>query len=266
MPEIPVKLTEDEFMIDAGIRIPQTLISSQPNFARVTNLQEILHRNRRFSNMDRMRRCEVHYDHLSKPPIYRLDDKSPTSSQQPQIQPINHDRLKPMGDKKQQHLDKDSSQRFKQTTLQSKGSVIDRSKRHAGNFSGKILDSKDPKSYKFKRHSAEVTDYNSVDRNGRSLRRFSTLDVNHNQGISRIPVRSVHVSGSRTAPATRNSSPIRIKTDHLNLDKIAFNALSSSSAAAAAAAAAAVDSYARERRLRRFLSSDEEMEKLYQKL
>lgn len=78
--------------------------------------------------------------------------------------------------------------------------------------------------FKSKRHSMNYTlPIYGTDRLGRALRRYLTLDLNHNQGISKIPLRSNNVGqptpgpstrnnggGSRTAPATRASSPVRV--------------------------------------------------------
>ncbi|XP_054008631.1 serine/threonine-protein phosphatase 4 regulatory subunit 4-like isoform X1 [Hylaeus anthracinus] len=87
--------------------------------------------------------------------------------------------------------------------------TLDRTKRHSANFSLKPGDSKEMKP-NMKCHSLEVVDYAPSERLGRALRRYSTLDVNHNQGLSKIPVRSF-VPRSRTAPATRASSPVHIE-------------------------------------------------------
>ncbi|XP_043253862.1 serine/threonine-protein phosphatase 4 regulatory subunit 4-like isoform X4 [Colletes gigas] len=86
--------------------------------------------------------------------------------------------------------------------------TLDRTKRHSANFSLKQTDTKDIKP-NLKCHSLEVVDYVPSERLGRALRRYSTLDVNHNQGLSKIPLRSF-VPRSRTAPATRASSPVHI--------------------------------------------------------
>ncbi|XP_076161068.1 serine/threonine-protein phosphatase 4 regulatory subunit 4 isoform X3 [Ptiloglossa arizonensis] len=86
--------------------------------------------------------------------------------------------------------------------------TLDRTKRHSANFSLKPTDSKEIKP-NLKCHSLEVVDYVPSERLGRALRRYSTLDVNHNQGLSKIPLRSF-VPRSRTAPATRASSPVHI--------------------------------------------------------
>ncbi|XP_076233067.1 serine/threonine-protein phosphatase 4 regulatory subunit 4 isoform X2 [Calliopsis andreniformis] len=99
-------------------------------------------------------------------------------------------------------LDKD-----KQKMMQSK-CTLDRTKRHSANFSLKPMDSKEMKP-SAKCHSLEMPDYGPSERLGRALRRYSTLDVNHNQGLSKIPLRSF-VPRSRTAPATRASSPVHI--------------------------------------------------------
>ncbi|XP_033325928.1 serine/threonine-protein phosphatase 4 regulatory subunit 4 isoform X2 [Megalopta genalis] len=82
-------------------------------------------------------------------------------------------------------------------------------KRHSAYFTMKSTDSKETKQT-IKCHSLEVADYTPSERLGRALRRHSTLDVNHNQGLSKIPLRSF-VPRSRTAPATRASSPVHIE-------------------------------------------------------
>ncbi|XP_076653835.1 serine/threonine-protein phosphatase 4 regulatory subunit 4 isoform X2 [Halictus rubicundus] len=87
--------------------------------------------------------------------------------------------------------------------------TLDRTKRHSANFSLKPTDTKETKP-NIKCHSLEVADYAPSERLGRALRRYSTLDVNHNQGLSKIPLRSF-VPRSRTAPATRASSPVHIE-------------------------------------------------------
>lgn len=100
-------------------------------------------------------------------------------------------------------LDKDKSK-----MMQSK-CTLDRTKRHSANFSLKPGDSKEMKP-NVKCHSLEMADYAPSKRLDRALRRYSTLDVNHNQGLSKIPLRSF-VPRSRTAPATRASSPVHIE-------------------------------------------------------
>lgn len=83
--------------------------------------------------------------------------------------------------------------------------VVDRSKRHSTNYGKPEV--KECKQ-KFKRHSVEVTDYHPIEKNSR--KRNFTLDVNHNQGSSKIPLRTQGASGSKTAPVTRASSPVRM--------------------------------------------------------
>ncbi|XP_012349045.1 serine/threonine-protein phosphatase 4 regulatory subunit 4 isoform X2 [Apis florea] len=110
-------------------------------------------------------------------------------------------------------LDKD-----KPKIVQSK-CMLDRTKRHSANFSLKMLDTKETKTTLKDQHSLEVTDYTPSERLSRALRRYSTLDVNHNQGHSKIPLRSF-VRRSRTAPATRASSPVGSQFRYEEIDKL----------------------------------------------
>ncbi|XP_076279531.1 uncharacterized protein LOC143208675 isoform X2 [Lasioglossum baleicum] len=87
--------------------------------------------------------------------------------------------------------------------------TLDRTKRHSANFSLKPTESKETK-LNIKCHSLDVASYAPSELLGRAFRRYSTLDVNHNQGLSKIPLRSF-VPRSRTAPATRASSPEHIE-------------------------------------------------------
>ncbi|XP_061928567.1 serine/threonine-protein phosphatase 4 regulatory subunit 4 isoform X2 [Apis cerana] len=97
--------------------------------------------------------------------------------------------------------------------------MLDRTKRHSANFSLKMLDTKETKTTLKDQHSLEVTDYTPSERLSRALRRYSTLDVNHNQGHSKIPLRSF-VRRSRTAPATRASSPVGSQFRYEEIDKL----------------------------------------------
>ena len=296
MPEMPVTLVDDEFMVDAGIRIPSQLASSQSS-SKIPNLQDIIYRNKKLNTTsDRLRRTGASFE-KSKPFDFSLTkrfssldyddgDKQPPSTsanyspsnREPQYsaQSVLDDRpkssgissqnrtrfgfemapqRKPLEDKAKRNsilLDKDRGKPLPPKNM------IDRNKRHATNYYAiKLPDSKDTK-MKFKRHSImQVAEYNPADhRNlaGRTLRRFSTLDVNHNQGLSKIPVRNIHISGSRTAPVTRTSSPIRV-------DSELFEKLGYSNSGDGGGGG----SYAHERRLRRYRSSDQEVDKLCQK-
>lgn len=97
--------------------------------------------------------------------------------------------------------------------------MLDRTKRHSANFSLKMLDTKETKTTLKDQHSLEVTEYTPSERLSRALRRYSTLDVNHNQGHSKIPLRSF-VRRSRTAPATRASSPVGSQFRYEEIDKL----------------------------------------------
>ncbi|KAJ8681033.1 hypothetical protein QAD02_016820 [Eretmocerus hayati] len=280
MPEMPVPLVDDEFIVDAGIRIPSQLSSSQST-SKISNLQDIIYRNKK-ENLDRSRRFtafdksksftfglpnrfSLDYEDASKLPPTSSSSLSSNRNIQYSPQPNSEDQLnssnlsppgrsrfgfefsqrKPLEDKSKRNstVDKDRAKSL------SPKSVMDR-KRYLISYTIKLPDTKESK-MKFKRHSMEVADYNPSDRNGasRTIRRFSALDVNHNQGSSKIPVRNVQGSGSRTAPVTRTSSPIRVEPELF--EKLGFNSTSKS--------------YSHERRLRRFRSSDEEVEKLCHK-
>ncbi|CAL7947776.1 unnamed protein product [Xylocopa violacea] len=97
--------------------------------------------------------------------------------------------------------------------------MLDRTKRHSANFSLKMLDTKEAKPTLKDQHSLDATDYTPSERLSRALRRYSTLDVNHNQGHSKIPLRSF-VRRSRTAPATRASSPVSSQLRYEEIDKL----------------------------------------------
>lgn len=110
-------------------------------------------------------------------------------------------------------MDKD-----KPKIIQSK-CMLDRTKRHSANFSLKMLDTKETKPILKAQHSLDVADYTPSERLSRALRRYSTLDVNHNQGHSKIPLRNF-VRRSRTAPATRASSPVGSQLRYEEIDKL----------------------------------------------
>ena len=128
---------------------------------------------------------------------------------------VNQDRS--MDDKMKRRnsliMDKD-----KPKIIQSK-CMLDRTKRHSANFSLKMLDTKDTKPILKAQHSLDVVDYTPSERLSRALRRYSTLDVNHNQGHSKIPLRNF-VRRSRTAPATRASSPVGSQLRYDEIDKL----------------------------------------------
>ncbi|XP_029051751.2 serine/threonine-protein phosphatase 4 regulatory subunit 4-like isoform X3 [Osmia bicornis bicornis] len=258
MPEIPVMLSDDEFLVDAGIRIPAQFSQS---VSKIPHLQDSVFGKRRTSfNVNRAggrttgmsfdkgkpkRNSSVEYedcikrktngadqannvrtsidceDGLSmvKQSAQQLDKKNPAYLG-PMMRSrfgfgVNHER--PIDDKMKRRnsliLDKE-----KPKVVQSK-CMLDRTKRHSANFSLKLLDSKETKPNLKEQHSMEVTDYASTERLRRALRRYSTLDVNHNQGHSKIPLRSF-VRRSRTAPATRASSPVSSQLRYEEIDKL----------------------------------------------
>ncbi|XP_046747135.1 serine/threonine-protein phosphatase 4 regulatory subunit 4-like isoform X3 [Diprion similis] len=290
MPEIPVTLLDDEFLVDAGIRIPAQLSSSQST-SKIPNLQDIIYRNRREGSIDRSHRNSVNFDKgKSKRQSAEYEDcvKSRVLISDPTKMKRNFDDFEedyslgkipgksdeqiPKEDLKNKRYSgsyaktrfgyepnqgKSSDEKPKRNSLyadkdkskllQSK-STIDKNKRYSANYTSRLSDVKDVK-HKFKRHSLEVTEYTPMPRADRAIRRYSALDVNHNQGISKIPLRSSIVSGSRTAPATRASSPVRLCT------KSYFNKSSGSE----------VQTSTRNKFFTRFSSSDEEVDKLCHK-
>lgn len=291
VPEIPVTLLDDEFLVDAGIRIPAQLSSSQST-SKIPNLQDIIYRNRREGSIDRSHRVSASFDKgKSKRHSTEYEDciKSRISiSDQMKVKRNIDDfeeglRLGPMQGKSDEHqISKEDSKnkrysgsyaktRFgyepnqgkssddklkgnshfmekdKPKLLHSKSSM-DKNKRYSATYTSRLPDFKDVK-HKFKRHSLEVTEYTPISRPDRALRRYSALDVNHNQGISKIPLRNSFISGSRTAPATRASSPVR------SCPKLYFNKPNISE----------VQTSTRNKFLTRFSSSDEEVDKLCHK-
>ncbi|XP_033353548.1 serine/threonine-protein phosphatase 4 regulatory subunit 4-like isoform X3 [Bombus vosnesenskii] len=128
---------------------------------------------------------------------------------------VNQDRS--MDDKMKRRnsliMDKD-----KPKIIQSK-CMLDRTKRHSANFSLKMLNTKETKLILMTQHSLDVADDTSSERLSRAPRRYSTLDVNHNQGHSKIPLRNF-VRRSRTAPATRASSPVGSQLRYEEIDKL----------------------------------------------
>lgn len=257
MPEIPVTLLDDEFLVDTGIRIPAQLSSSQST-SKIPNLQDIIYRNTRIGNVNKSRRSSVNFDKgKSKDGHYLMVDQTKSNRLS-----MNYDdsqfAFKCLIDKKnciyrgrpRMFYEKIIDDKVKRSTAtqdrdktrmsQSQG-IIDRTKRHSTSYSSKPTDFRDSK-HKFKRHSLEVTDYSPIERGNGRLKRNFTLDVNHNQGSSKIPLRNSVASGSRTAPVTRASSPIRMGPQ-LSFDRDR-------------------DDYCSERHLARFSSSDEEVDKL----
>ncbi|KAK2579506.1 hypothetical protein KPH14_010813 [Odynerus spinipes] len=253
MPEIPVTLSDDEFLVDAGIRIPKLSSPKSTPKCPIENLRAAVTRMRKdcdgeqswrsstnYKGIESKRHSSIDYEDHTKQ-VTNTADPLKTMHSSPEYEEGLRRILQNMLKKNttdqsvvnpesrierysvlrrkirfgfEENQGRSVDDKFKRNSLildkdktkltQSKCGV-ESPKRHSMNSGLKHPDySKDTKQ-KFKRHSLEVTDYF-----GRSLRRYSTLDVNHNQGVSKIPLRSVVVSGSRTAPATRASSPVRL--------------------------------------------------------
>ncbi|XP_050464372.1 serine/threonine-protein phosphatase 4 regulatory subunit 4-like isoform X4 [Cataglyphis hispanica] len=283
MPEIPVMQSDDEFLVDAGIRIPAQF-SASPSASKIPHLQDFIATRRRPNNSTVPRRNSMNFDKVKfkrhssveyedcMKRTSENDDPSSMKSTQTSIDYEEglrqHNMLKENLSDQQSSKTKrysapygrtrfgwDASQersvdeKFKRNSLildkdklrfANSKCVLDRTKRHSTNFSLKLSDSKETKQ-NVKRHSLE--DHTTVHRTIKGY--FSTLDVNHNQGLSKIPLRNVE-SRSRTAPTTRASSPVlmesRLRFDVENCDDIR--------------------SSASDRHLSRFSSSDEEVDKL----
>ncbi|XP_014477915.1 PREDICTED: serine/threonine-protein phosphatase 4 regulatory subunit 4-like isoform X3 [Dinoponera quadriceps] len=295
MPEIPMMQSDDEFLVDTGIRIPaQFSSSSSQSTSKIPHLQDFISGRRRSNIMVRPRGSSVNFDrgkfkrHSSveyEDCMKRRTGESDASSRSGTPTSIDYeDGLQRNVAKEnlsaEQHLSKfdartkrysaphgrtrfgfDAGQerpiideklkrsslilekdKLKITTNSTTKCTLDRTKRHSTNFGNlKLPDSKETTKQCVKRHSLE--DYSTARRTIRGY--FSTLDVNHNQGLSKIPLRSVG-SRSRTAPATRASSPVHLES-RLRFDIENCDDSQSSSG---------------ERRLYRFSSSDEEVDKL----
>lgn len=260
MPEIPATLIDDEFMVDAGIRIPSQLqaSTSQQSNSKIPNLQDIIYRKKKMNMNDTKRRLGITINPttsssfernnrgrpfdftLSKSYSLDYDDgnscddrsKSSTSSQNKihygfELSSVfvDKDRVKPLHQLKNSSVDI-RNKRQPPTNTSYNGLRLT-------NDAISINDkSQETKLLKFKRHSSvdQPNDYgsNNPTRMSRGSGLIHHLDANHNQGMSKIPVRnSVHVSStaignngiSRTAPVTRTSSPIRVEL----FDKLGFN-------------------------------------------
>lgn len=291
MPEIPMMQSDDEFLVDTGIRIPAQLSASQST-SRIPYLQDFVtaKRPRPSSTLVRFRRSRelnyertkfkrhssVEYEDCMKRRTNENDSSRSVQksidyeeglqqrsmlkenlSDQPLSAKIQDARIKrysaPHGrtrfgwdtsqekslDEKLKRnsliLDKD---RMKLTNAKS---TFDRNKRHSTSFTLKLPDTKETGKQTVKRHSLE--DHITARRTIKGY--FSTLDVNHNQGLSKIPLRNVGPR-SRTAPTTRASSPVRVEArprfDIENCDDSEYSASG--------------------RHLSRYSSSDEEVDKL----
>ncbi|XP_011306054.1 serine/threonine-protein phosphatase 4 regulatory subunit 4 isoform X2 [Fopius arisanus] len=265
MPEIPVTLLDDEFLVDTGVRIPE-LLSSSRSSTKISNLQDIIHRNNRIGSGSDRGKAKSHFSvhdecikrtsrsdqgYVSNRLSMNLQDgyRSKTSVED-DLKGKRYSFSRGKGkwsfdsviERKTSDKEKRSSfnvvEREKRVSQQVRG-VVDKSKRHSTNYGSKPPELKDCKQ-KFKRHSVEVTDYHPIEKSSR--KRNFTLDVNHNQGSSKIPLRNSAPSGSRTAPVTRASSPVRL-THQLSFSREPER-----------------DVY--DDRVNRFNSSDEEVDKL----
>ncbi|XP_011881826.1 PREDICTED: serine/threonine-protein phosphatase 4 regulatory subunit 4-like isoform X4 [Vollenhovia emeryi] len=287
MPEISMMQSDDEFLVDAGIRIPTQLSTSQST-SKIPHLQDFIAtrrqlnttaiRSRRNSmNFDKgkfKRHSSVEYEDCMKRRTSESDSSRSTSISIDYEEGLRQ-RSMVKENLSDQHLSSKTDMRTKRYStphgrtrfgwdvsqersldeklkrnslildkeklkFNNSKCVLDRTKRHSTNFSLKLPDTKETKQL-VKRHSFE--DHTTVRRAIKGC--FSTLDVNHNQGLSKIPLRNVE-SRSRTAPATRASSPVhvesRLRFDIENCDDSRNS----------------VD----DRHLNRFSSSDEEVDKL----
>uniref|UniRef100_A0ABD2VXY8 Serine/threonine-protein phosphatase 4 regulatory subunit 4 n=1 Tax=Trichogramma kaykai TaxID=54128 RepID=A0ABD2VXY8_9HYME len=317
LPEMP--LVDDEFMVDAGIRIPSQLATAQAS-AKIPNLQDIIYRNNRLSGDRMIRRSVTAFPQSSSSSA--SSSSSSSSRQEPSGDAKSSATGKSFGFGAAKRFSIDyeestkqsssvgaadqlglgsngrssSSTRYDESGRGSKGSSLDarsksdkaRDRRHTVNYTIKLPSPKELSKLKFKRYN-EMPEFGSsgggsgsghassavagAGGNGRALRRLATLDINHNQGnLSKIPVRSLQ-SGSRTAPVTRTSSPIRLESDLFAKVIVSSSyggsgggaSSSSPSSSSGAAGEAAFVASSQERRLRRFRSSDEEVEKLCDK-
>lgn len=284
MPDIPMMQSDDEFLVDTGIRIPAQFSSSQ-SASKIPHLQDFISGRRRSNIMVRprssasfdkgkfKRHSSVEYEDCMKRRTSESDSLRNTQTSIDYEDGLQRNIAKEnLSDQQLSKIDartkrysaphgrtrfgfdvgqeRSIDEKLKRSSLilekdklkitNSTKCTLDRTKRHSTNFSS-LPDSKETKQNVTKRHSLE--DYTTARRTIRGY--FSTLDVNHNQGLSKIPLRSVGPR-SRTAPATRASSPVhlesRLRFDTENCD----DSQSSSS----------------ERHLYRFSSSDEDVDKL----
>ncbi|XP_071563197.1 serine/threonine-protein phosphatase 4 regulatory subunit 4 isoform X4 [Temnothorax nylanderi] len=285
MPEMSVMQSDDEFLVDAGIRIP-TQFSVSQSTSKIPHLQDFIATRRQPNTTIRPRRSSMNFDKgkFKRHSSVEYEDcmkRGTSESDSLRSTSISIDYEEGLRQRNMvkenlsdQHLSKtdartkrysaphgrtrfgwDASQdrsldeKLKRNSLildkdklkfTNSKCTLDRTKRHSTNFSLKLPDTKETKQI-VKRHSLE--DHTTVRRAVKGY--FSTLDVNHNQGLSKIPLRNVE-SRSRTAPATRASSPVhvesRLRFDIENCDDSR--------------------SSANDRHLNRFSSSDEEIDKL----
>ncbi|KAI4494467.1 hypothetical protein M0802_008959 [Mischocyttarus mexicanus] len=248
--EIPATMSDNEFLVDAGIKIPK--LSSPKNTPKcpMENIKVPITRMRRdcdgeqswrrssesYKGIESKRHSSIEYEDHTKH-IVNTADQLKTIRSMDYEEGLRHRNILKENSNEQLIVNSESRTErysvFRRNKLRfgfdaNQGRSVDDKvkrnslildkdktkiiqpkygieslKRHSMNSGLKYPDySKDSKQ-KFKRHSLDMTDYFC-----RNLRRYSTLDVNHNQGVSKIPLRDVVVSGSRTAPATRASSPV----------------------------------------------------------
>ncbi|CAB0030992.1 unnamed protein product [Trichogramma brassicae] len=317
MPEMP--LVDDEFMVDAGIRIPSQLATAQAS-AKIPNLQDIIYRNNRLSGDRMIRRSVTAFPQSSSSGAGSSSSSSSSSRQEPSGDAKSSATGKAFGFGAAKRFSIDyeestkqsssaaadqlglgsngrssSTTRYDESARGSKGGSVDarsksdkaRDRRHTVNYTIKLPSPKELSKLKFKRYN-EMPEFGSSSSggssghassavagsagNGRALRRLATLDINHNQGnLSKIPVRSLQ-GGSRTAPVTRTSSPIRLESDLFAKVIVSSSygsggagGASSSTPSSSSGAAGEAFASSQDRRLRRFRSSDEEVEKLCDK-
>lgn len=200
MPEIPATLLDDEFIVDAGIRMPSQLASSQST-SKIPNLQDIIFRNRRLNNgYDKNRRSGIFSRPTKRYSMEYEDCLKQKSNGHFSGNSVDYEEgVRRQGEESR-------LRRYPGFPGKGQESERNKSKRHSMNLGMKLPPEPKDQRPRFKRYSMEVPSY-SADRGPRVLKRFSTLDVNHNQGSSKIPLRN-QASGSRTAPSTRASSPV----------------------------------------------------------
>lgn len=283
MPEIPVMQSDDEFLVDTGIRIP-TQFSTSQSASKIPHLQDFISSRRQTNNAVRPRRSSlnsfdkskfkrhssVEYEDCMKRRTSENEPSrnSPTSIDYEEGLQRRHMTKENLSDQLRikrysaPHVrgrfgfdfnqDRSIDEKLKRSSLilekdklkiTNSRCTLDRTKRHSvtSTFNLKLPDTKETKQIA-KRHSLEDQ---TTARRARERGYFSTLDVNHNQGFSKIPLRNIGLR-SRTAPATRASSPV-----HTDL-RLRFDIENSDSQGGSTS----------DRQLSRFSSSDEEVDKL----
>lgn len=254
LPEISMMQSDDEFLVDAGIRI-STQFSVSQNTSKIPHLQDFIAARRQLNTTTtiRPRRSSMTFDKdkLKRHSSVEYDDcmKRRTSENvllrstsisidyEEGLRQRNNIVKENLSDQQLSKTDTrtkrysaphgrsrfgwDASQersvdeKLKRNSLildkekikfTNSKCTLDRTRRHSTNFNLKLPDTKETKQI-VKCHSLE--DHMTVRRAIKGY--FSTLDVNHNQGLSKIPLRNVE-SRSRTAPATRASSPVHVES------------------------------------------------------